>query len=45
MAIVDDPAVGARVAEAMSKAFQQHGRLDTNSSKVVALDEEGARFC
>ncbi|PNW86328.1 hypothetical protein CHLRE_02g082200v5 [Chlamydomonas reinhardtii] len=44
VAIVDDPAVGARVAEAMSAAFRNAGKLDVNTAQVVKLDPEGAKF-
>ena len=44
MAVVDDPAVGARVAEAMVQAFTAEGGLAVNSARVVRLDQEGARL-
>lgn len=44
VAIVDDPEVGRRVAEAIAKAFKQAGNLDVNSAKVVGLDPIGAKF-
>ncbi len=42
--MVDDPAVGARVAEAMVHAFTSEGGLAVNSARVVRLDQEGARL-
>lgn len=44
VAIVDNPDVGARVAEAMAAAFRSSGGLDVNSSTVVRLDPRGAKF-
>jgi len=44
VAVVDDPAVGARVAEAMVQAFTAEGGLAVNSARVVRLDQEGARL-
>ncbi|KAG2435308.1 hypothetical protein HXX76_007383 [Chlamydomonas incerta] len=44
VAIVDDPVVGARVAEAMSAAFRSAGKLEVNTAQVVKLDPEGAKF-
>lgn len=44
VAIVDDPAVGERVAEAMCKAFVDAGKLGINTAQVVKLDAEGAKF-
>ncbi|KAG2483320.1 hypothetical protein HYH03_017821 [Edaphochlamys debaryana] len=44
VAIVDDPAVGQRVAEAMSAAFRSAGKLEVNTAQVVKLDPEGAKF-
>jgi homoserine kinase len=44
VAIVDCPDVGARVAEAMGRAFKAGGGLEVNSSRVAALDVEGARL-
>ena len=43
VAVVPDPDLGAKVAEAMAGAFKAAG-LGVNSSKVVALDPEGAKF-
>lgn len=43
VAVVPDPEVGGRVAEAMGAAFIAAG-LEVNSSKVVALDPHGAKF-
>jgi homoserine kinase len=43
VAVVSDPDVGARVAEAMSAAFNKGG-LKVNSAKVVQLDPIGAKF-
>lgn len=43
VAVVPDPEVGAKVAAAMGAAFQAAG-LAVNSSKVVALDPQGAKF-
>ena len=43
MAIVNNPEVGERVAAAMVQAFQQEGKLEVNSAKVVRLDKQGAR--
>jgi hypothetical protein len=42
--VVPDPEVGARVIEAMGAAFKQSGGLEVNSSAVVRLDPEGAKF-
>ncbi|PNW86327.1 hypothetical protein CHLRE_02g082150v5 [Chlamydomonas reinhardtii] len=36
VSIVDDPAVGARVAEAMSAAFRNAGKLDVNTAQCSA---------
>ncbi|PNH06234.1 Homoserine kinase [Tetrabaena socialis] len=44
VAIVDDPVVGARVAEAMAAAFRSAGKLEVNTAQVVQLDQEGAKF-
>jgi homoserine kinase len=44
VAVVSDPDTGARVAEAMCEAFRSAGKLEVNSSKVVRLDPEGAKF-
>ncbi|EFJ45216.1 hypothetical protein VOLCADRAFT_94379 [Volvox carteri f. nagariensis] len=44
VAIVDDPAVGERVAAAMCEAFRSAGKLEVNTSQVVKLDTEGAKF-
>jgi homoserine kinase len=44
VAVVPDPETGARVAEAMGAAFRSAGGLEVNSSKVVRLDGQGARF-
>jgi len=44
VAIVDNPETGARVMEAMCKAFKSAGNLDVNSAKVVKLDPVGAKF-
>lgn len=44
VAVVSDPGVGARVADAMAAAFRSEGRLEINSKKVVRLDPEGAKF-
>ncbi|GFR49463.1 hypothetical protein Agub_g11523 [Astrephomene gubernaculifera] len=44
VAVVDDPAVGARVAEAMCAAFRSAGGLEINTAQVVELDHEGAKF-
>lgn len=44
VAIVDDPEVGARVAEAISAAFRSAGKLEVNTAQVVKLDPEGAKF-
>lgn len=43
VAVVDDKAVGERVAKAMSEAFEAEGGLRTNSIQIVQLDREGAR--
>jgi hypothetical protein len=43
VAVVPDPDTGARVAEAMGAAFQAAG-LGVNSSNIVALDPDGAKF-
>lgn len=43
VAVVDNPGLGQQVAEAMVKAFVQHGRLEVNSARVVKLDQQGAR--
>ncbi|WIA14891.1 hypothetical protein OEZ85_001607 [Tetradesmus obliquus] len=44
VAVVPDPEVGAAVIEAMGAAFRQSGGLEVNSSAVVRLDPEGAKF-
>lgn len=44
VAIVDNPELGAKVAEAMCKAFRESGKLDINTSQVVKLDPIGAKF-
>lgn len=44
VAIVDNPEVGRRVMEAMSRAFKESGKLETNSAQVVKLDPIGAKF-
>eukprot|EP00878_Enallax_costatus_P009140 GHUV01009554.1.p1 GENE.GHUV01009554.1~~GHUV01009554.1.p1 ORF type:complete len:362 (+),score=75.51 GHUV01009554.1:332-1417(+) len=44
VAVVPDPETGARVAEAMGNAFRSIGGLEVNSSMVVKLDPEGAKF-
>lgn len=43
VAVVPDPETGARVAQAMGAAFKAAG-LGVNSSKVVPLDPQGAKF-
>lgn len=43
VAIVSDPEVGARVKEAMIKAFNSVGKLEVNSADVLKLDNVGAR--
>lgn len=43
MAVVDNPALGQQVAEAMVKAFVQDGKLEVNSARIVKLDQQGAR--
>lgn len=43
VAIVSDPAVGKKVADAMSAAFKSAGHLETNTAQVVKLDMIGAR--
>ena len=43
VAVVDNPGLGQQVAEAMVKAFVQHGGLEVNSARVVKLDQQGAR--
>ena len=43
MAIVSNPEVGKRVAEAMGAAFRANG-LEVNTSQVVALDPIGAKI-
>lgn len=44
VAVVDDPAVGQRVAEAMVHAFTAEGGLEVNTARVVRLDQAGARL-
>eukprot|EP00798_Chlamydomonas_sp_ICE-L_P002206 gene2206-33766_t len=44
VAIVDSLELGQKVAEAMCKAFKESGGLEINTSEVVKLDMEGARF-
>jgi len=44
VAVVSDPGVGARVADAMAAAFRSEGKLEINSKAVVRLDTEGAKF-
>lgn len=44
VAVVDDPAVGQRVAEAMVQAFTAVGGLEVNTARVVRLDQAGARL-
>ena len=44
VAVVSDPGVGARVADAMAAAFRDAGKLEINSKAVVRLDPEGAKF-
>lgn len=44
VAVVPDPETGAKVVEAMGAAFKSAGGLEVNSSKVVRLDPEGAKF-
>lgn len=44
VAVVPDPETGAKVAEAMCNAFRSTGGLEVNSSKVLRLDPEGAKF-
>ena len=43
VAVVDNPQLGQTVAEAMVKAFEQEGKLEVNSARVVRLDQQGAR--
>jgi homoserine kinase len=43
VAVVPDPTVGAQVAAAMGAAFTAAG-LQVNSSNIVRLDPEGAKF-
>ena len=43
VAVVGDEASGARVAEAMCRAFREAGKLEIGSSRVAALDSLGAR--
>ncbi len=43
VAVVDNPKLGQTVAEAMVKAFEQEGKLEVNSARVVRLDQQGAR--
>lgn len=43
VAVVDNPSLGQTVAEAMVKAFEQEGKLEVNSARVVKLDQQGAR--
>lgn len=43
VAVVPDPESGAKVAQAMAAAFEAAG-LGVNSSSVVALDPQGAKF-
>ena len=43
VAVVPDPDIGARVQEAMVKAFNTSGNLEVNSSAIVKLDNEGAK--
>lgn len=42
VAVVDDEAVGERVGQAMSEAFLEHGKLETNVIQIVELCEQGA---
>eukprot|EP00892_Ulva_mutabilis_P007209 jgi/Ulvmu1/4860/UM020_0146.1 len=42
VAVVDDEAVGERVGQAMSDAFLEHGKLQTNVIQIVELCEQGA---
>ena len=44
MAVVSDPDVGARVVKAMGAAFTKAGKLEVNSTAIVQLDQEGAKF-
>ncbi len=44
VAVVNDPALGERVAAAMAEAFVTHGRLAVNSVRAARLDQEGARL-
>lgn len=43
VAVVSDPTVGERVADAMVTAFTSKGKLEVNSAHVSRLDQEGAR--
>lgn len=43
VAVVDNPQLGQTVAEAMVKAFEQEGKIEVNSARVVRLDQQGAR--
>lgn len=42
MAVVENPENGESVAAEMSKAFLEFGKLETNTSQVVSLCNEGA---
>jgi homoserine kinase len=43
VAVVENEQVGQRVMEAMQTAFKSSGNLETNSAKIVKLDQIGAR--
>lgn len=42
VAVVDDETIGERVGQAMSEAFLEHGKLETNIIQIVELCEQGA---
>ena len=43
VAVVDNQKLGQTVAEAMVRAFEEEGKLEVNSARVVKLDQQGAR--
>lgn len=44
VAVVSSPETGKQVADAMVKAFEDHGNLKVNSARLSKLDQAGARL-
>jgi len=43
VAVVSDPQLGQKVADAMADAFVKEGKLEVNSARIAKLDQEGVR--